>query len=316
MELLKKRNFGLVMNDTFLFFKQHGKPFFKHYFTLNGIFLMILVTLIFFTFKYYFESLFSSIHSGNKNNFDVYVNNNPGLFISIGIVFLILIAILTIFSISMPILYLKNIALKKPDHLTTKEVWNQLMEIKSKMFLFLLSLIILAIPFGALLFLMTKMPNYFILWLPFYLIVLPMYITWIYQSYFIFLIDEKPLLESYKSGFENIKSTFWISLGNIVVMYIIIQVIQVILSIIPYLILAFNIFVNPNQGSRMDQDETFSMVGIMLSIIFVLFILSSYILNNLIIVNQGIIFFTCKENAENLSATDLIDSIGRKDEQN
>jgi len=316
MELLKKRNFGLVMNDTFLFFKQHGKPFFKHYFTLNGIFLMILVTFIFITFKYFFESLFASLNNENVNRFDVNINNNPELYISIIIVFLILIAILSLFSISVPVLFLKNIFEKKSENLTTKEVWNQLMQIKSKMFLFLLSLIVLAIPFGILFLLMTKMPNFLILWLPFYLIVFPIYVAWIYQSYFIFLIDEKPLVESYKKGFENIKSSFWMTLGNIVIMYIIIQVVQVILSIIPYLILIFNVFVNPNPGSRMDQDETFSMVGIMLSIIFVLFVLSSYVLNNLIIINQGIIFFSCKENAENLSTTDLIDSIGRQDNQN
>jgi hypothetical protein len=132
MELLKKRDFGLVMNDTFLFFKEHGKSFFKHYFTINGVFIMVLVTLIFFTFKYYLEALFSSIGNSTSNNFDAYVNNNPALFISIGFIFIILIAILSLFSMSMPILFLKNVAHKKSETLTTKEVWNQLMQIKNQ----------------------------------------------------------------------------------------------------------------------------------------------------------------------------------------
>ncbi len=316
MELLKKRDFGLVMNDTFLFFKEHGKSFFKHYFTINGIFLMVLVTLIFFTFKYYFEALFTSIGNGTSNNFDAYVNNNPALFISIAFIFIILIAILSLFSMSMPILFLKNVAHKKSESLTKKEVWNQLMQIKSKMFIFLVSLIVLAIPFGLLFILMSKMPNFFILWLPFYFILFPIYIAWIYQSYFVFLIDNKTLIDSFTRGFDNIKSNFWMTLGNVIIMFIIIQVIQVILSIIPYVILAFNLFVNPNPGSVSAQDETLSMVGIMMSVIFVLLILSSYVLHNLVIINQGIIFYSCKETTENLSAVDLIDSIGKRDDQN
>ena len=313
MDLLKKRNFGSIINDTFSFFRAHGKSYFKHYFTINGILLIFLVALIFITFKYYFEALFANIGNGNTQNLDAYINNNAGLFLTIAGVFLIFISILTLIGITLPIIYFKKIQSKDEHLLTTKTFWHEIMQCKLKMFVFLLSLLVLATPFFLLFVLMAEMPNFFLLWLPFYIIVTPAYISWIYQSYYFYIIEGTSILESYSLGFANLKSQFWAIVGSTVIMFIIIQVAQVILSIIPYMIMIFNIFVNPNPGESGNQEETYSMLGIGMSIIFVLFILSTYVLNNLIIINQGIIFYSCKDSRENLSTNDLIDSIGKSD---
>jgi hypothetical protein len=314
MDLLKKREFGLLINDTFLFFREHGKAFLKHYFTINGIFLIVLVALIFLTFKYYLEALFANISNGNANNIDVYINNNPTLFITIAVVFFILIAILSIIGITMPILYLRKIAHNEEKSVTTKSMWLEIKQQKSKIVVFFLSLLVLLLPFGLIFWMMSQMPNFFLLWLPIYMVFLPAYIAWIFQSYFFYVNEENSILTSYLKGFENLKMQFWSILGCTIIMFIIIQVVQVILTIIPYLIMIFNLFVQPNPNNiNANPDEHFSFISIIISVIFVLLLLSSYVLNNLIVISQGIIFYSCKEKRENLSTNHLIDSIGKTD---
>jgi hypothetical protein len=313
MELLKKRDFGLVINDTFLFFKTYGASFFKQYITIIGGFLLVLTALIFFAFKYYFEALFSNIGSRSSNNFDIYINNNPVMFLSIALFFLILIVLLSLIAITNPIIFIKNIA-EKNEHLnSTTHIWHQLKKTKFKMFVFLIVFIVLMLPIIALVSILSNMSNFILLWLPIYFILLPIYVAVIFQSYFFYIIENKSLVISFKSGFENIKSNFWKSVGNIIVMTIVVQVVQVIITIIPYIFMAFNLFIDSNQGS-IDQEDSISIITITVSAVFVLYILSSYVLNNIIIVNQGILFFSCKEQNENLNAHDLIDSIGKSEE--
>jgi len=48
MQLYKSRDFSAFFQDTFAFLKQNGKHYFKHYFIVNGIFLMILMVLGYF----------------------------------------------------------------------------------------------------------------------------------------------------------------------------------------------------------------------------------------------------------------------------
>ena len=45
MQLYKSRGFGEYFQDTFAFLKQNGKHLFKHFFIINGIFLLILMVI-------------------------------------------------------------------------------------------------------------------------------------------------------------------------------------------------------------------------------------------------------------------------------
>lgn len=48
--VFKKRDFSDLMNDTISFFQKEGKPFFKNYFTLCGILLLVLFVCTYFLF--------------------------------------------------------------------------------------------------------------------------------------------------------------------------------------------------------------------------------------------------------------------------
>jgi len=59
-----------------------------------------------------------------------------------------------------------------------------------------------------------------------------------------------------------------------------------------------------------DSEETFSFLGIVMAIIFVFSILVNYVLNNIILINNGVIYYSLRENEENNQQQSAIDSIG------
>jgi len=83
MQLYKSRGFSAFFQDTFSFIKQNGKHYFKHFFIVNGIFLLILMAIGYFITKFYSDFLFSGVLQGGNSNtvFDEYMNENFGFFI-------------------------------------------------------------------------------------------------------------------------------------------------------------------------------------------------------------------------------------------
>ena len=58
------------------------------------------------------------------------------------------------------------------------------------------------------------------------------------------------------------------------------------------------------------QTDTFSTMGILLAVIMVFSVLLSYIFNNFILINQGLIYYGLQEEKENNSTKSQIDLIG------
>jgi hypothetical protein len=61
-QFYKKRDFGTLISDTFLFFKENGKNYFKNYILINGLLLILLVVIIAFGY----HELFGQIFGGNS----------------------------------------------------------------------------------------------------------------------------------------------------------------------------------------------------------------------------------------------------------
>ena len=83
MQLYKSRGFSEFFQDTFSFLKQNGKHYFKHFFIINGIFLLILMVIGYFISKFYSEFLFNGILQSENSNtvLDNYMNENIGVFV-------------------------------------------------------------------------------------------------------------------------------------------------------------------------------------------------------------------------------------------
>ncbi len=312
-QLFKKRTFSDYISDTFTFFKENGKHFFTHYFIINGVLLLILLALSYFLFKVYFEVIFSSIGTGAPNFLEDYFNNNIGLIIGIFFIFMIVFLFVSLISYSYPIIYLQLFAKKKGTDFDTREI-IQLMKAKlGKMIVFFLVLIGLSFTVGFLFLAIIFALMFIIIGIPLAIILIPALIAMVQISYYDYLNEEIGVLEAFGRGFAKLKQNFWPISGATIIMYIIIQTVSTIFIAIPYIFGMVQLFTDvQSQGSP--SAETFSVFGIMMVIVMCISILASFILNNLLIVNSGIIYYSLKDQNEDISILSDIDLIGKADE--
>ena len=97
-------------------------------------------------------------------------------------------------------------------------------------------------------------------------------------------------------------------------MIIIIQIVMTIFTTIPYLLGMANMFTEFSPQSGPINPEKLSALPMLMTVVMVISLVANYILSNLIIVNQGLIYYSQKETEENSSVNHTIDLIGTDSE--
>lgn len=312
-QLFKKRTFSDYISDTFTFFKENGKHFLTHYFIINGVLLLVLLTLSYFLFKVYFEVLFSNIGTNVPNFLEDYFNNNIGLIVGVFLFFIIVLLFVSLISYSYPIVYLQLFAKKKGTNFDTREIIQLLKAKLGKMVIFFLVLIGLSFTVGLVVIALIFALMFVVIGIPLAIILVPALLALIQISFYDYMNEEIGVFESFGRGFAKLKQNFWPITGSTIVMYVIIQTVSTIFIAIPYIFGMIQLFTDvQSQGSP--SAETFSVFGIMMVIVMCISILASFILNNIIIVNSGIIYYSLKDENEDISILSDIDLIGKADE--
>lgn len=310
-QLYSKRNFSSLVGDTFTLFKLEGKNYFKNYFIINGGLLLVLCIIIYFFMQIFLKSAFLASSQNNSNAFLDSILTNVSLFIIFGLAMILLIMFASLINYLYPVAYLKLVEEKKQ-----RTLHNLTSLIKSKIgktiqFYFLsifiivpLLLVLLGISF-ALVFVIIGVPILFIL--------LPAYTSWVSLSYYEYISTNSTYFNALKKGLKLLKSKFWPVIGSNYVMQTIVQVLLGIVVMVPYFIGIFSIFINPDQSTQ-NSENVFSLITILLTVIMIISILFSYTLQNIILINQGIIYYSIIEEQENISAKNNIDLIGQNEE--
>lgn len=312
-ELYKKRDLSANFSDTTAFFKTFGKHYFKNYLVINGIFLMILVVLIYFISKVYMEVLFSGISNAqnNPNYLMAYFNNNISLIIGSFAVTFLVIVILSMLNISFPVIYLKLFEKNNSDNFETLEIINGLKANIGKMIVFFLGSIFIILPLAIIIFGLLFLLCFILIGIPLLFIVGSAFISWITLSYYQYILKDVGYFRAVANGFGLVKQQFWTIVGTTFLMMMLVQIIQGFITMIPYVLSMIWMFVSTNNLQETgSQTDTFSTMGILFAVIMVFSVLLSYIFNNFILVNQGLIYYGLQEEKENNSTKSQIDLIG------
>lgn len=309
-QLYKKRNFSDYISDTIAFFKTYGKHFFKNYLLINGVFLLVLCFLMYFIFKVYFEVIFSSIGSPNSDYFTQYFNSNAFLFIGTLVVFVLLTIILSMLNVAYPVLYLQFIAKNPNANFTTKEILSELTKNIGRLLLFLLGLVFIVCPLIMFAFVLLFLMVFILIGIPLLFVAVPAVMAWINLSFYDYLTEKTSFFTAFKNGFKMLKQQFWTIVGTTFIVLLLIQIIQGVVTMVPYFIGIIYFFSSGETALQNPNEEGLAALGIFGAVIMILAILMSYFFNNLIIVNQGIIYYSLREENESTSLISDIDLIG------
>ena len=311
-QLYKKRDFSQLISDTISFFKIEGKNYFKSYFTINGGLLLILVVLISLFVKIFFEGMFSAIQNNENPNFFVeQMFSNLGLFIGLGFLMFFAIILVSVINYTFPVIYLKILEEGKTP--TTKEIIDRLKLKAGRSILFFIISIFVLIPVFMILFFITFLLIMVIIGFPLLFILIPAVSSWIAQSYYHYINTNSGYFDALFKGYEIIGKKFWPIIGSTAIMYVIVQIILTLITFIPYIFGLMTMFTNPELNES-NAHETFGFIMIFVTILMVISILFNYTLQNLILINQGIIYYSIKEADENISVNNEIESIGSNEE--
>jgi MFS family permease len=227
------------------------------------------------------------------------------------IITFLLIVILSMLNISFPVIYFKLFEKTNDDTFSTQEIISGLKSTIGKMIIFLLGSIFILLPLAIIVFGILVVLCMILIGIPLLFIVGPAFISWISLSYYEYILKDVGYFTALSNGFNLVKQQFWTTVGTTFLMMILIQIIQGFITMIPYVISMIWMFTSTkNLQETNSQTETLSTMGILIAVIMVFSVLLSYIFNNFILVNQGLIYFGLQEENENHTTKSQIDLIG------
>lgn len=314
-QLYKKRNFNELVGDTFSFFKLYGRHYFRNYLIVNGGFVLILLVLVFFLFKVFYEGTLSGLNNGAPGNqFDSFIAENFLLFLGFGGLSAILMLIISLISYLYPVVYLDLLSRKKD--FDTAEITRMVKSKIGKVLLFFILSMFTAIPLIALTFILSFALAFILIGIPIILLLIPAAGSWLSLSFYNYISTDDDYFVSISKAFRMMKSKFWPIIGSTFVMYLIVQAIVGTISMIPYIIGVASVFTTLDNPGSFDPESSnpFSFFVIMMLLVFVLSVLLNFFMQNLLLINNGVIYYSIREESENNTPKNDIDLIGTQSE--
>ena len=285
----KKRDFGMLISDTFVFFRKYAKNFFSNYLLINGALFILIGVIAAFMFIFY----------------GVYSNNWPLLLLILAVLG-VLSAFLVLFVICFPIAYTQLLE-KNADgaSIKAKELFVVIRKMLPRAILFgIISFFIILIPYFILILVLARIFGNQII-----LMQIVSYFTGIVTTLFmqqfmlVYVKDGVDYFPALGKVIQELKERFWDKLGATFVMNLIITAFSTAGIVVP-LVLYFTIMLLIGIDS---------LIGLSL-LIFILVLIGAtvvFIVSNFQIFLQILIHLGEKEGEH----TDDIDLIGKHVEE-
>ena len=311
MQLYKSRDFSAFFQDTFAFLKLNGKHYFKHFFIINGIFLLILMVIGYFIMEFYSDFFFGGVLQGGNSNtaFDDYMNENFGIFILLMLIFVVVGLIAGLISYSYTAIYLKLYSENDGKNFETQQIVQTYKQNIGKLFIFLVCVILIGIPLvlalGIGIFILAITIIGFLV-MPILIGAFSLFYNMTLMEY---LEHKRGIWDSFGYAWTLMTKKFWAAVGSVGIFYLMAYVVQNVITFVPYMFFLGDMFTTTQQVNPNPEDIGASFMVLMLVIFFITFIVGA-ILNNITQLNQGIVFYSLKEDNENTNTKSVIDQIG------
>lgn len=298
MQFYKKRDFGTLINDTFLFFRMYGKNYFKNYFLLNGILILLLTGLSYLGYREFFSQFFGGNIYGRNSWLEEYFSENTGLFFLFVVLFILVWLSLAIVSYSMPVFYLKRVSENKIPDVQPDELLSDFRRNIKRIFILIAGLIFIVTPLFFILLMSSYVLVLVLIGIFLLLLLIPTTINIINFLIYDYLQNGLGFFEtlskavrsqfSYRNPRE--KSPFWKYWGTTSVLYLMIYIVSTVFTFIPVVIYWAVLYSAPSSAG-FEQNPDAGSFGLVLFIIYIISIVVSFILMNIIMVASGLMYY-------------------------
>ena len=315
-EFYKRRDFGGLISDSFTFFKIYGKNYFKNYFLINGLILILMMVLAVVGYREFFSQMFGSNMEGQSRYFEEYFEENIGTLILITSLIFILFLAAAIINYCFPVLYMKRASETGSTDIKTDEILNDLKKNAGKILILFLGLLFIILPLVVIVFGISFLLVFLLIGLILIFFLAPIVMNAINFLLFDYFHTERGFFGSLSYAISaqfnypnrEGKSPFWKYWASTVVTYLIINTVVSIIAIIPVF---FSIAraLSVKDGDLGDG----SIMAFMMIITYALIMLVSFIANNLIYVNIGLMYYDNRTDLHRRMDLSEIETIGRNE---
>ena len=316
MQFYKKRDFGALISDTFNFVKLYGKNYFKNYFVINGLLIILMAVLVFFGFKNFFSLIFEGIGGNSASIGRYFLENIMQIIFTFLFIFLVFILI-SVVNYSYPVLYLKRLTETGNKNITVDEIMSDVKKNIGKIFKLFLGFVFIIIPlylavYGLSYTVTYRIQGLYLLLFVFLTPVMTNVVNFLIYDYFnrgkgFFSSLSYAIRSQFSYQQYNQKSPFWKYWGTTVILYILQQVVAYALAFI----LVFIIILSLGLSLNMSSAETFYITLGLTVMAYPLIIIISLIMSNFISLCSGLMYYDSRTDLHREMDLTEIDSIGR-----
>lgn len=313
MQFYKKRNFSALLNDTFAFFKENGKNYFKNYILLNGMIVIMLVVLFVLGYKNFLAQIFEGNVDGQNYYFESYFEENFTLLAIIGLIMFVLFVVLMIFNYSYPVFYLKRLSETGNKNIKLDHIWNDMKSHFGRIVKYIIGGIFVVAPIALVILGVTYLLVFLIVGILLMVIVYPWITNMITFHIFDYFHTERGYFQSLgyaiRSQFyttDTGKSPFWKYTGTTLVLNIIIQVVMGVVLVAP---MAFGLvwLITASSGNSTFSSGIFAII---FSVAYSVMILVSFLAMNLVYVAVGLMYYDSRTDLHRMEELSEIETIG------
>lgn len=322
MQLYKKRDFGTLITDTFNFFRENGKNYFKNFILLNGLLIILLVALYIVGYKNFFSQFITAIPDGNADYYGEFLQANLGFVILFSVVFIALLFIMIMMVYTFPVLYLKRYGEQADKNIKLNDLLSDMKQNFGRFILFCLGLIFIILPLFGMVVGLSVVLIFLIIGIFLLLFIVPLMtniMSFTLYDYFnrnvgFFSSLSYAIRSQFSYSNANNGSPFWKYWGSTAIIMLIIQIITSVFSFIPAIIMMGTIFTVPDADKAEGMSNFFdSSMGTVYFITYGISILASLILSNIVYINSGLMYYDSREDLHRNEDLLEIDSIGNRE---
>lgn len=311
-QLYKSRDFGAYFQDTFTFLKQNAAHFFKNFFIVNGVFLLILVTMWYYFYKVYEDIVINGmIVNRDANALNTFFDQNLGSIILYGSLGLILLLIVSVFNYAYVPIYFKLYERHRGKHFGSKEIFDELKANIEKLIIYIFASIPISILVVIVAGIISAILMVTIIGIPLLLFVGAVVSMFFHAALMEYINSDKGIFECYSYGLNMCFQKFFPSMGAIAVFFIIIYVLQMSIGIIQLIVTGIMgvTTLDPN-SLQITTDEAWSAQFVVIFLFQIFSYVVSLATSAIVQMNQAIIYYSLKEEKENIHTKSVIDEIG------
>ncbi len=302
-QFYKKRDFSSFMGDTISFFKYYGKDFMKNFVIINGL-LLVAICVLYYLF---FKDFMSNTLSGNPAQSWMMYEENIGLLVFFGVLFFLIMVVYSIISMAFPMVYTRLAEKTGGNVFTSAEIFKEIKVVSGKIFMFGLISFFIIMPLYLVLIAVGAVLSILLVGIVLLIIAIPAAMVWSMQSMYVYVYEGKGYIDSLKKGWKSMFSNFWNIIGATLAMYMLIMVVQSVITFIPMMFMMAQML---NTGANPDMAQ----FPPLMMVIYAVSIFLTFILINLTYVQQALIYYSSLEATESIQASSEIDNIGNNAE--